>query len=120
MLWFHGLLVGKTWHPPTTVRGPAGDLVDGGWDAGLALGRGVARAVATAVTDAESVGDAVTSGRAPRAPPPAGVGTACPDGPAQAVTTTSEQTSAIASLRHGVPARIRIKAVACPPRHHQS
>jgi hypothetical protein len=22
MFWFHGLLVGKTWHPPTTVRGP--------------------------------------------------------------------------------------------------
>jgi hypothetical protein len=58
MFWFHGLLVGKTWHPPTMVRGPdaAAGLVELVWDAGFALGLAVARAVDAGCADADAVG----------------------------------------------------------------
>src|ERR1700680_3825690 len=122
MLWFHGLLVGKTWHPPTTVRDPepAVGLVEVARGAGFALGRGVARVVVTIFADADAMGGPGRCGSAPARVPPAGVGTACPEGPVQAVTTTSEHTSAVLSLRLGVSARSQITAVACPPRKHGS
>jgi hypothetical protein len=56
MFWFQGLLVGKTGHPPTMVRGPdaAAGLLEVVWDAGFALGLAVGRAVAVGCADADA------------------------------------------------------------------
>jgi hypothetical protein len=116
MFSFHGLLVGKTWQPPTMVRGPVGvvGFVDVVRVAGIGLDRAMACAVAAARDDADGAGDPGRCGRALRMTPPAGVGTAWPDGPLQAVTTIVEHTRAMPSRRLVASARKRITAVASP------
>ena len=106
MFWFHGLLVGKTWHPPMMVRRPdaVGGFVDVGSAAGFGVGpRGGSRGRIVLAPTPTAVGGPGRCGSAPREPAPAtGSGTACPEGPLQAVTTTSEHTSAVPSRRPGV------------------
>ncbi len=118
MFWFQGLFVGKTWQPPRMVRGPdaAGGFVEVVRAVGFGVGLAVARAVALAGADgnADAVGVPDGLGDALRGPPPEGVGIACPEGPLQALTTTSAHTSAMPSRRLGAAARNRITAVASP------
>ncbi|MFI5287289.1 MAG: hypothetical protein ACHQ4F_13335, partial [Candidatus Dormibacteria bacterium] len=97
MFSFHGLSVGKTWQPPTTVRGPVGvvGFVDVVRVAGFRLDRAMACAVAALRENADGAADPGRCGRALRMTPPDGVGTAWPDGPLQAVTTIMEHTTAM-------------------------
>src|SRR5450631_3984061 len=112
MFWFQGLFVGKTWQPPTIVRGPDG--AGGFAEVVRAVGRGVALAVARAVAVACAVGVPDGLGDAVIRPPPDGVGIACTAGPAQAVTTISEHISAMPSRMGCACVRSRITALACP------
>ena len=120
MFWFHGLLLGKTWHPPRMVLGPdgAGGLVATvcvtGFPVGLAVGLAVACAVAVAIDDGDGVDVPARLGVASIATSPVGVGIAWADGPPQAVTTTSEQTRTMPSRSLVAFARSRITTVACP------
>src|ERR1700676_4415088 len=116
MLWFQGLFGGNTWHPPILVSEVA---VLAGARVGAALwaaeGAGVVLTRA-AEADARVVGLRTWGTSAPRpAPPPAGVGIDCAAGPLQAVSTTSEDTSRVASRRPVAPSRRRIMAASCPP-----
>jgi hypothetical protein len=113
---FHGLLVGKTWHPPSTVFAPdaTGGLADVVCVAAVGFGRDVARAVAAAFAVAAAIGEPGRWGSALSSTPPEGVGIACTEGPLQAVTTTSAITAVILSRRLGASARSRITAVASP------
>jgi hypothetical protein len=92
----------------------AGGLGELGRAEGLVVGLAVERGVTTGWFDGEAVGAPGRCGSAPRRTPPAGVGTACAEGPLQALTPISEHTSAIPSRRRGAAARSPITAVACP------
>jgi hypothetical protein len=106
MLWFQGLFGGNTWQPPilvSEIAGFEGARVGGGvWCAAAGLGVALTRAAAA---DGRRLGPR-TWGTSPTrpAPPPDGVGIDCAAGPLQAVSTTSEDTSRVASRRLVVPA----------------